>query len=1487
MKARLYSFALLLGLLCLSLCTKAQTDTINSPHKETCSNSCSLKFPKGSSSFQRGSCGDGIIENYLNCDGEYLDIDREYLERNVFTNVDDDYITCIAPVDSSCTIGESFRTFCTHYPSESAGHYPPGYVHYEQVIGISDFTAATGILVSDEQGEELNWILTNSIDLGYSYSNMNRAIWGILNQISCNSLCQRARSAIVHPTGVISPFLEFYVPLNAPTVQPQLRNDRIIPIDESLIYLCGENKKIDTYVKGLLDQSPSNRYIDIPDPGNIERIVAEVWIEPNECSSNTITSTLGIRADNGNSALSEVSIMGTEIIQTSGSTSIEKVYRYTFEGSHGRISVIPGEDGGCAPSSIAVYVIRPGTEGAALLNTSVNRKFHNSDYEFTMGIGAAPLARDLQLKVPIHEIGNNGRIAQIRAWYTGSPIFSGETSMATAGLEASLIEMVIPNVPAHIDSLHIKVISPGTNGESFGVGSISISSAFSCCANIFQTVNAPICEGEYVTLPDGSTTNTEGIYIDTFMTLEGCDSIITTEVIILPNYLDTIQTAICDGDSYTLPDGTVTSTAGTYSTSLLTSFGCDSVLTTILNLMPNWEFNSTVILCQGDQYTLPSGQVVSSADTYSDTLVSSAGCDSIINTVVRLIPLQDATLQDTICDGDTYILPAGSVVNSPGTYFDTLQAITGCDSIIEIHLTVMPSYNILVSHTLCEGESYTLPNGYVVTQAGTYVDSFTTEQGCDSVLSTVLFVVPNYSSYTSIELCEGDVYWLPDGSLVDSNGIFTDSLTSFAGCDSIVQTETIFYPTWETTILDTICPGAVYILPTGDLVTGSGSYTDSLLTGMGCDSIIHTIITAHPVFDTTISATICEGDSYTLPDGSVADTSGTYVTSYLSNAGCDSTITVLLTVFPSYEAFLTVTACQGETYVLPGGNQISNAGIYTDSLTTIDGCDSIVTIQLILLENIHLIDSIAICEGESYTLPDEIEVIQEGAYIDSFLSADGCDSIITTVLHIIPTTLSMTIDSICQGDSYILPGGVVVNEPGVYVDTLTSQSGCDSMVTTTLITLESFDRVIEDTICAAEQYLLPWGIYTDTSGHYTESYLTEQFCDSIIRVHLTVMPEQNFISHVTLCPGQTYILPDGTSTDHSGTFVDSFQTVFGCDSVHTVVVVVAEEYDILMEYFICEETSIQLPTGELILGDTTIVHLYNTANGCDSAVTQTVGVIATTYNYVEEFICQGDSVMVGDHAYYETYIYTDTLTGQLGCDSIVFLDLVATDPFLATIDTFMCPGSALMIAGETFDAAGHYTLDFLNEFGCDSIYEIDLKLADHPQVIVRGDTTVMQGAEVEAYTLFHTDRPLNFEWYISDTLVLSDVSRFVERYYEPTEIKVQVQDTNSCHSSDIFRIEIKKSCPEDLIFVPNVITPNNDGFNEFFTILNPSHVSISEVAIFNRWGEIVHHATNFDDPWNGTFRGKSVDPAVYTYFIQGDCSTGGTLIKKGNITLLK
>ncbi|HEX2535309.1 MAG TPA: gliding motility-associated C-terminal domain-containing protein, partial [Chitinophagaceae bacterium] len=261
----------------------------------------------------------------------------------------------------------------------------------------------------------------------------------------------------------------------------------------------------------------------------------------------------------------------------------------------------------------------------------------------------------------------------------------------------------------------------------------------------------------------------------------------------------------------------------------------------------------------------------------------------------------------------------------------------------------------------------------------------------------------------------------PSGAVYDRTGTYADTVRYSSGCDSLITTIRLtIHPVTVTTERKTICTGGSYTLPSGTVVRQGGTYTSKLLSRAGCDSTVITELTVAPALLTTVTAAICAGSSYTLPTGRTVQTGGTYVETVRSTGGCDSTVTVHLTVRPQPRTTVRASICSGATYTLPSGRVVSAAGIYAETLTTAEGCDSVVTTELAVQPLLRSSVTATICSGAYYTLPSGRRATTAGTHLDTLRYRTGCDSVITT-LNLIVTPRSSGITpgrrAVCAGDT--------------------------------------------------------------------------------------------------------------------------------------------------------------------------------------------------------------------------------------------------------------------------------------------------------------------------------------------------------------------------------------------------------------------------------------------------------------------------------------
>jgi len=358
-------------------------------------------------------------------------------------------------------------------------------------------------------------------------------------------------------------------------------------------------------------------------------------------------------------------------------------------------------------------------------------------------------------------------------------------------------------------------------------------------------------------------------YLTLSATNSTCNKDTTIVLNVNPAFISNQNDTICQGDSLSIY-GIYQSVSGVYYDSLQTINGCDSLFSTTLLINPVFSYNQNDSICPEDSI-LVYGIYQNIAGTYYDSLQTINGCDSILSTTLTINPVFSSNQNDAICQGDSILL-YGSYQNTAGIYYDSLQTINGCDSILSTTLSVNPIFSSNQNDAICQGDSLLIYGSYQNTSA-IYYDSLQTINGCDSIFSTTLNVNPIFSSNQNNSICQGDSVLLY-GIYQNTAGIYYDSLQTINGCDSIFST-TLTINTLPSASLasfnpDTLCDNASAVaLPTGSPTGGNysgngviGGNFDPSIAGIGTHDIIYTYTDGNSCInsDTTfVTIDVCTG----------------------------------------------------------------------------------------------------------------------------------------------------------------------------------------------------------------------------------------------------------------------------------------------------------------------------------------------------------------------------------------------------------------------------------------------------------------------------------------------------------------------------------------------------------------------------------------------------------------------------------------------------
>ena len=266
---------------------------------------------------------------------------------------------------------------------------------------------------------------------------------------------------------------------------------------------------------------------------------------------------------------------------------------------------------------------------------------------------------------------------------------------------------------------------------------------------------------------------------------------------------------------------------------------------------------------------------------------------------------------------------------------------------------------------------------------------------------------------------------------------------------------------------------------------------------------------------------------------------------------------------------------------------------------------------------------------------------------------------------------------------------------------------------------------------------------------------------------------------------------------------------------------------------------------------------------CDTLLVTTLNVKARAHATFTQTICAGENYW----GHTVTGMYIDTLVAANGCDSIRTLDLLVLQPTVTVIDKEICRGQSF----EGYTAAGRYQDTFTSAAGCDSVRILNLAIADllNPdlgptQEICTGETIVLSPGNFSSYL-----------WQDNSTAPQLEVS-------QPGTYAVSV--TNSCGTA-MSAVQITgKVCNS---YFPTAFTPNNDGRNDVFKMLNAHGIKNYDLRIFNRWGQLVFHTNDVTKGWNGSYGAYVQGSAVFVWIASGVEATGKKFMRKGTVTLIR
>ena len=826
-----------------------------------------------------------------------------------------------------------------------------------------------------------------------------------------------------------------------------------------------------------------------------------------------------------------------------------------------------------------------------------------------------------------------------------------------------------------------------------------------------QTVTSNECDS--VVWMNG--TETVGTYYtstsvtETFEDIYGLDSVVTNNITVRHSTTGIDVQTSCYTD-YTWINGTTYSESNNTDEYLLAGAnaeGCDSLVTLNFTYFENLSKDTVVEACNPFTWDYTGLTYDTEGDHVTGPFADVNGCDSTTSLHLTFTTPKDTVLTTTACDEFVWTI-AGTdhVYTTTGDDSFVFTDVNQCTATATIHVTINNS--TVGTDVQDECDSYTWIDNVTYTEDNnTATKVLTNAVGCDSTV-TLDLTIRHSTTYTDVQ-DECDTYtWINGETYTASNNTATHTITNLAGCDSVITLDLTIRTSTAYTDVQVACDEYTWI---DDVNYTASNNTATFLTtnAAGCDSVITLDLTVN--HSNTGVDTQDECDSYTWINGityTESNNTDTYVLTNANAVGCDSTVTLNLTIRNKVNEDVYAEACDSYEW---NGLPFTESGNVTINSNggAANGCDSITTLHLTIQHtSVVTLDPVAVC--------DEYTWEYNGITIDTYTTsgnkvyeyAEGLCEHNTATLPLTINTLADVEETAAACDTYtwtISSTGetFTYTEGGDKTETITDANGCTATAILHLTINDSPE--IEQTAEACSSY--DWTImgheyhYT-TGGDKVETFTDANSCTVTATLHLTIhTPETGVNTAATICEGATYTWNE-VAYDEAGTYYYDYTDANNCAVQDTLVLSVnAVVPGTNTAEAICEGATY---TWNNTVYDAAGTYYYDYTDGNNCPVQDT---LVLTVNIPEagtntaEAICEGTTYTWNNTVYDAAGTYYYDYTDANGCAIQDTLVLTVNIPAAGTNTAeAICEGDSYTWNNTPYTAAGTYYYDYTDANGC-------------------------------------------------------------------------------------------------------------------------------------------------------------------------------------------
>ena len=883
-------------------------------------------------------------------------------------------------------------------------------------------------------------------------------------------------------------------------------------------------------------------------------------------------------------------------------------------------------------------------------------------------------------------------------------------------------------------------------------------------------------------------TESTDVTISDLTTTKGCDSTATLHLTMHYAVNTTDEMVACDSTHWTFGAfDTVITTSGSYTHTFASQYTCDSTVTMTVNIKNAAHNAFTQTACDslvwhnGDTTYYAGGNVLFFYEAEN-------GCASVDTIHLTLINTLHAVTVQEQCDGKYTWWAGANKADSVGTYdaigenmytYEYTTTATGtCTNVDTLYLTINHNYGSYTEAVGCHTYDWTVQEYNTTTgewenvviagldATDTFYHDFVDDHNCAGTDTLVLTIG---SQRTFVEMsetaCESYTWVVNDSTI----GTFTNSAdltvtlpNGINGCDSVVTLHLTILepeavnmtkcqdelpviwneytfdtvgeftalhqeydgqgkciasqrlnltvnPTYDINLTDQVCLGNGYNeynfnISADELTAGVHTFTQELTSGAGCDSIVTLTLTVGDVI--TSSETVEACDSYTWSINNVNYTqSGDYTYTYDNVAGCLNVDTLHLTINRNNGDVQTVTACESYNWTI--GNLA--IGIYTENgtystiFTDANGCLGVGVLNLTIAHSEDININETACDSYTWTIGDWDTVLTESGVYTHAYATDNCEGIETLTLTVNNSQFD-TIDPITTCDSYEW-NGVTYTESGMYSYTTEDVNGCDS-TTTVVLTINKSKTENLNPVTACDSFEWNDSVYTEsTVASYTTTGVNG--CDSTTTLSLTINAHIDNDVYVMAC--DSYIWEDNDNTEYteSGDYTRDYFDVNGCAATETLHLVINTLDDTTYTVSACDEYT--WTVNDMTYTESGVYTAPITDdNNCTATATLNLTINTNAGLVAEVSACDSYTWDTMHTTYTESGVYEGTTIDENGCVGVATLTLTINHSTSNLVSESAC--GSYEWHDQTYTESGIYTYNGYTVEGCDSIVTLALTI---------------------------------------------------------------------------------------------------------------------------------------------------------------------------------